>query len=67
MADEARFVWIPEAPKFPGTYATGERSESKNCTLSPHAALQFETREACDQWCQENPHPAFEPRQHGFG
>ncbi|WP_257306297.1 hypothetical protein [Geothrix campi] len=71
-----RFVWIPEAPRHPGLYANKNGADldtgkvqgftKPTSTMSPHHALQFETREECQAWCDANPHPVFEPREHGF-
>jgi hypothetical protein len=70
------FYWIPEAPNFPGVYAnlTGmDRSYGKiqsphlqPSTCDIHAARKFVTLEECVQWCNMNPYPKFEPKEHGF-
>lgn len=76
-------VWIPEAPKHPGLYALPEArydSDGKlglKRTYGTHAAyeaVQHETREECQAWCDafHAAHPevagghAWEPREHGF-
>lgn len=72
-----RDVWIPEAPEHPGLYAnesdtwqppgakirTGELQPS---TMNANKAKHFDTLEACQKWCDENPVPKFVPREHGF-
>jgi hypothetical protein len=70
------FYWIPEAPNFPGVYANlngTDRSYGKiqNAKLQPstydvHSAQKFVTREECQEWCNKNPYPVFEPKEHGF-
>lgn len=70
------FYWIPEAPNFPGVYAnlTGtDRSYGKiqipmlqPSTYDVNAARKFVTFEECQEWCNANPIPKFEPKQHGF-
>lgn len=63
-----RFAWIPEAPKYPGVYAAlkSNHTNGRNCTVTAEEALQFNTKEECEEWCKNNPHPVFEPREHGF-
>lgn len=69
-------AWIPEAPgRFPPLYAnesdtyepgkirTGQKQPS---TMDPWKAKQFKTREECQAWCDANPTPRFQPREHGF-
>jgi hypothetical protein len=72
-----KFVWIPEAPDFPGTYAndkgtdiksgskisTGEKQPS---TFVAADAKHFATQEECQAWCDDNPVPKFRPAEHGF-
>jgi len=65
-AYQERRVWIPEAPKFPGTYATAHPEQGENCTRVISKARQFKTREECAAWCAANPEPAFEPHEHVF-
>lgn len=62
---KSEFVWIPEAPHSPGLYAAEEGSRYA-CTLNPTRARAFETREACQTWCEANPSPVFVPQEHGF-
>lgn len=73
--------WIPESPKFPGLYAlhtpqrTGKLGETVNYgTNDALTAVQHETREACQRWCDawNAAHPevnggrAWVPVEHGF-
>jgi len=72
----SKFYWIPEAPQFPGVYANldgMDRSYGKiqNPKLQPstvniHHARKFLTFEECQEWCNKNPYPKFEPKEHGF-
>lgn len=73
-----KFVWIPEAPAYPGLYANisgrdmDPPGKIRDAVLQPstmdvHAARQFATEAECLAWCHANPSPAFEPREHGIG
>lgn len=62
-----KYVWIPEAPKYPGVYASERRSmRPRNCTMDVYAAKTFPTKESCAKWCADNPSPVFGPVEHGF-
>ncbi len=64
---KTKFVWIPEAPKYPGVYAPRNYVTAQNTmTMNPYDALQFETEIECKTWCANNPKPVFEPQEHGF-
>lgn len=69
------FVWVPEAPNYPGLYAPAgdsqrmayihEHEGKPSATRSFALALKFPTKEECAKWCQENPHPVYVPVEHG--
>jgi hypothetical protein len=71
-----KFVWIPEAPSYPGLYANRNGTDLDACkikglvhqpsTMDPYCALQFPSQAECQVWCDANPVPAFVPREHGF-
>ena len=70
-----KFVWIPEAPNYPGVYAndcddTGVGKirgiVTQPATTNPNKALHFESESKCQKWCDEHPTPAFVPKEHGF-
>lgn len=63
----ASYVWIAEAPRFPGTYALEPLPNGVNMTFDPNTALHFDSREACEAWIAKHSDPAWEPREHGFG
>lgn len=56
------FYWIPEAPDFPGLYATNKGLSTRNAD----AARKFDTKEECTEWCNMNPYPKYVAREHGF-
>lgn len=67
--------WIPEvpAPAAPTFYRAKEPHREGKLgerlvliTPDASAALQFDTREACEAWITANPHPEFEAREHVF-
>jgi hypothetical protein len=60
------FFWVPEAPKHPGVYAYKGYCAKKNCTGDIDEAMQFDTKEACQAWCEANPTPLFVPMEHGI-
>ena len=72
--EEAKFVWIPEAPRYPGLYSNDSdyRGRGKlGLELQPSTpiakfAKHFDTEEECQKWCNDNPVPAFVPMEHGF-
>ena len=61
-----KLQWIPEAPKYPGVYAS-EPTPTKNCTTNVDEALKFDRCEDCLRWCRAHPVPEFLPVEHGFG
>jgi hypothetical protein len=73
---QEKFYWIPEAPQHPGLYAnlTGTDmkygklgdGELQPSTYDPNSARKFITKEECQEWCNLNPDPAFEPKEHAF-
>lgn len=73
------FVWIPASPTIHCLYAAkGPRSTLEKGTdygtSDAHEAMQFETREECQEWCDkwnaaqeaEGYSGMFQPEQHGF-
>jgi hypothetical protein len=73
---QTRSAWIPEAPgMFPPVYANESDTwepgkikfgEKQPSTMDANKAKQFATRAECQAWCDANPTPKFEPREHGF-
>jgi hypothetical protein len=61
-------VWLPEAqPEHPAVYAPKDYKIGINTsTTDPWKAMQFETEEECQEWCDNNPFPKFVPVSHGF-
>jgi len=58
--------WVPEAVGH-NLYAVAANDGSKrNCTGSIHQALQFLTRQECEEWCERHPVPKFIPMEHAF-
>lgn len=57
-----RYVWIPEAKSSAPLYATSGGSGSRNI----YRAIQFESKQACQEWCDERPHDGWYPVEHGF-
>lgn len=72
--EEAKFVWIPEAPRYPGLYANESDHTDRGKLFGPlqpstgvaQQAKHFDTEEECRKWCNDNPVPAFVPVEHGF-
>lgn len=64
---DIKFVWIPEAPKYPGLYAPKDYiAVTFTATDSPDKAMTFDSWDQCLEWCEENPYPEFQPKEHGF-
>lgn len=67
-----RLVWIPEHPTSPLYRARVPTQEGKLgerlslLTSDASSALQFGSREECEDWIGANPHPVFVAREHGF-
>ena len=70
----AEFKWIPEAPKIPGYYASPEpvplgKLGEKGFELGTwcvHHAIQFDTKEECQAWCDTHTEAKWTPTEHGF-
>ena len=63
---ETRYVWIPEDSDHLGLYAA---DTSKTCYVATHTAewaLQFDTKEECQKWCDEHPTVNWISIEHGF-
>lgn len=48
-------AWIPENERFPGMYATGNRSgKMQVVTRDESQALKFRSKGECAEWCERN-------------
>ena len=72
MSNNDEYFWVPEHPRLnlyrarepKRTGKLGTRIEIT--TASIHDAMKFSTKEQCDAWIAENPHPMFVAREHGI-
>jgi hypothetical protein len=61
------FTWLAEALYSQrGTYAPRDYNTGNMMTTDPYEAMRFETKEACHEWCLNNPFPTYVPVQHGL-